>query len=63
MSYQKIGVSYEYDKDNFIILNPDQTIERLGLYLSAGVEYMRLLKNGRIFIRLTAATPPAAKKN
>lgn len=62
ITYQNIKVSYQYDKSNYTILNPDKTQSRLGLYISGGSEYMRLLTNGRIFFQLNVATPPFGKK-
>jgi hypothetical protein len=59
---QKIQVSYQYDKSNYTILNPDQTQERVGIIFSGGLEYMRLLKNGRLFIQLNFVTEPVGKK-
>lgn len=60
--YQHIGVSYDYDKSNYIILNPDQAQKKWGLSLSGGVEYMRQLTNGRLFFQLNISTPPSGKK-
>lgn len=59
---QKIAVSYNYDKNNYTILNPDQTQKRISSVISGGVEYMRLLKNGRLFAQLIAASEPVGKK-
>lgn len=61
-TYQHIKVNYQYDKNNYSILNPDKTQQRVGLFLSGGAEYMRIIKSGRIFFQLNAATPPAGKK-
>ena len=58
---QKIRISYQYDKNDYTILNPDKTQDRVSLFLSCGVEYMRLLKNGRLFFQLNVCTPPAGK--
>ncbi|MEO6000598.1 MAG: hypothetical protein ABIN89_27365 [Chitinophagaceae bacterium] len=62
VAYQKIIVTYQYDKSNYIILNPDKSQKRIGVFLSCGVEYMRLLKNGRAFIQVIIATPPVGKE-
>jgi hypothetical protein len=62
LTAQKIAVSYSYDKNNYTILNPDQTKKRISGFLSAGVEYMHLLKNGRFFTQLIFSTPPVGKK-
>ncbi len=51
-------VKYQYDKTNYVILNPDKTIDRTGLFISGGFEYMRSLKNGRLFIDLNFSSPP-----
>ncbi|MEP7109721.1 MAG: hypothetical protein ABI760_17125 [Ferruginibacter sp.] len=62
ITFQKIAVTYQYNKNDYTILNPDKTQERTGFFLSGGMEYMRLLKNGRLFVQLNAATPPLAKE-
>jgi hypothetical protein len=59
---QSIEVKYNYDKSNYTILNPDQSLDRTGVFLGGGLEYMRILKSGRIFIQLTFSTPPVADK-
>jgi hypothetical protein len=59
---QKIAVTYEYDKNNYTILNPDQTQKRISGIFSGGVEYMRLIKNGRLFAQLMVASEPVGKK-
>lgn len=59
---QGINVKYKYDRDNYTILNPDKTIIRTGFYVSGGAEYMRLLKNGRIFFQLAASTESLHRK-
>ena len=58
MAYQKIEVNYHYDKGNYIILNPDQTQERFRAFFSGGFEYMHLLEKGRLFLQVSASTPP-----
>jgi hypothetical protein len=62
LTAQKINVNYTYDKNNYTILNPDKTQKRISVFLSAGAEYMHLLKNSRFFIQLIFSTPPIAKK-
>ena len=47
--YQKIKVNYQYDKSNYIVLNPDETEEQTGLYVSTGLEYMRQLQYRQVF--------------
>ena len=59
---QSIEVKYNYNKSDYTILNPDQTQDISGVYLGGGIEYMRLLKKGRVFIQMTASTPPGAGK-
>lgn len=61
LNVQRFAVTYKYDKNNYTILNPDQTQQLGGLYLSGGFEYMRKLKNGRFFTQLVIASPPARK--
>lgn len=58
---QKIKISYQYDKSNYTILNPDQTQDRFSIFISGGLEYMRVLKTGRVFFQATIASPPAGK--
>lgn len=62
ITYQKISVGYNYDKNNYTILNPDQTQKRWAAFISAGVEYMRLLKTGRLFGQINFSSPPTGKK-
>lgn len=62
ITYQRIEVNYGYDKSNYTILNPDKTQAVTGLYLSGGVEYMRLIKNGRLFFQLSLAPAPLGKE-
>jgi hypothetical protein len=61
LTAQKIKVRYRYDKSNYTILNPDQTQNRFSVFISGGVEYMRLLKSGRIFFQTVVSSPPAGK--
>lgn len=61
-TYQRIAVSYQYDKANYTILNPDQSVSEGGLYLSGGLEYMRQLKTGRLFCEVNISTPPLTGK-
>ena len=60
--YQKMGVDYQFDKTNYIVLNPDKTSELAGLFLSGGLEFMRQLKTGRLFGELNFSTPPVTGK-
>ncbi|MEO5685462.1 MAG: hypothetical protein ABIQ88_22640 [Chitinophagaceae bacterium] len=59
IKYQKTAVSYQYDKTNYTILNPDQTLSRTGLFVSAGLAYMRQLKTSRLLVELNVASPSA----
>lgn len=61
LSYQNIRVKYNYDKNNYTILNPDKTQETTGLILGAGIEYMLPIKNGRFFLQVSIKTPPTAR--
>lgn len=56
---QKTTIAYQYDKSNYIILNPDQTIEHTGVYLSGGFEYMRKFAHSRFFAELNFSSPPS----
>jgi hypothetical protein len=58
---QIFNVKYKYDKNNYIVLNPDKSIAIGGLFLSGGFEYMRKFKNSRFFTQLLITTPPARK--
>jgi len=60
---QKTTVNYSYDKTNYILLNPDQTQRFTGPFFSAGLEYMREIKSGRLFAELNFSTPPLAKSS
>jgi hypothetical protein len=60
---QKTTVNYTYDKTNYIVLNPDQTRSFTGPFFSAGLEYMREIKGGRLFAELNFSTPPAVKQS
>lgn len=60
--YQKIQVKHAYDKANYTILNPDQTRERIGPYVSGGFLYMRKIAGGGVFAQLMISSPPVGKK-
>ena len=60
-SYQKIKVEYQYDKNNYTVLNPDRTKDGTGLFFSTGIEYMKEVKNGRFFFQVLAGPPPTMK--
>lgn len=59
LNIQRFAVAYQYDKTNYTILNPDRTLNIDGFFISGGLEYLRLLKKGRLFTQLIVATPPA----
>jgi hypothetical protein len=61
LTAQQIKVSYRYDKNNYTLLNPDETQKRLSVFISGGVEYMRLLKTGRLFFQINVSSPPAGR--
>ncbi len=63
LRYERTGVAYSYDKRNYTVLNPDKTQQRFGFFGSFSVEYMHLLKKGRLFTQLTLATPAVGKKD
>lgn len=60
--YQKIKVSYTYDKTNYSILNPDKTMDRINVYAGIGILYIQQLKKGRFFAELDFNTPPVGPK-
>jgi len=55
---QKVTVNYQYDKANYTVLNPDVTEKMSRLCVGTGVEYMRVLKNSRMFVQLTLSSHP-----
>lgn len=57
--YQKITVSHHYDKANYVILNPDNTVHRTGPYLSGGLCFMHMIGKGGIFAQAIISSPPA----
>jgi hypothetical protein len=59
---QKIMVNYRYDKNNYTILNPDQTQKRFSVFFTGGAEYMRVIKENRFFVQLLFATGPLQTK-
>jgi len=59
--YQQMTVSYQYDKTNYIVLNPDQTTKNTGIYISGGLEYLRSFQTGRLFVDLNFSSPPSGK--
>jgi hypothetical protein len=61
-TYQSIMINYEYDKINYVILNPDKSIRKFGLHTSFGIQYLHYLKKGRIFIQSEIESPIFTKK-
>lgn len=49
---QQVKVAYDYDKNNYIILNPDKTATRSGLYIGCGASYIRQLGKQRLLVQL-----------
>lgn len=62
VSFQKTSFRYDYDKINYVILNPDKTFEQVGLQLGIGFQYLYSLKNGRIFLQGLLNFPIISKK-
>ena len=62
ITVQKLTVNYQYDKDNYIILNPDQTQKKVGLSVGTGVEFMRFFDDNRLFVQLTISSPPSGNR-
>ncbi len=62
IAYQKTLVKYKNTKAGYVILNPDQTQEITGPFISGGLEYMRQAGSGRLFFELNFSTPPAGTK-
>jgi hypothetical protein len=63
IAYQKIKVSYEYDKKNYLILNPVKTINSFGILLGFGLRYARVIKGNKIFIESVTDIPILTSKN
>jgi len=61
-SNQKIKVSYEYDRKNYTILNPDKTMEKDGFFLGGGFEYMRIIGNGRLLFQMNISSVPITEQ-
>jgi hypothetical protein len=56
--YQQLKVKYNSDKINYTVLNPDRTQEGGGIFFSVGMEYLKEIKNGRIFFQVLASPQP-----
>ncbi len=63
VTYQKLTINYEYDKANYVILNPDIDIQKTGIYFGFGLHYLYELQKGRIFLQGGVSFPPLVKKN
>lgn len=61
LAHQKIRVDYN-NKQDYIVLNPDKTLERTGFFIATGAEYLKQLKNGRFFFQLIAGPQPWFEK-
>ncbi len=57
ISTQKIIVDYNYDKTNYTILNPDETLKTTVLVLGTGLEYLKPIKKGRLFVQVHVTAP------
>jgi hypothetical protein len=63
VKWEKIAVSYLYDKANYTILNPDQTQRRTGLYGSVGAEFKHAIAKGYLFAQILLSTAPIGRKD
>jgi len=61
ISTQKITVDYNYDKTNYTILNPDETLKATVLVLGTGIEYLKPIKSGRLFVQVNVTAPISSK--
>lgn len=60
---QVITAEYsEYDKTNYILLNPDKQLKVDGVFLAFGFEFIRSLGNNRVFAAIDFSTPPSGQK-
>jgi hypothetical protein len=62
LAYQRIKVTYQYDKVNYTILNPDRTQADIGVSFTVGAEYMKQLVNGRVFFQALIGPQPIMKR-
>lgn len=58
LAYQKIKVSYNNDKQNYTVLNPDNTQRKSGYFIATGIEYSKQLTKGRIFFQTLIGPQP-----
>ena len=50
-TYRNLKITYDYDKTNYTILNPDKTQSLLGVSVGMGFQYTHIIKNNRLFIQ------------
>ena len=60
-AYQKLKVIYQYDKNNYTLLNPDRTQDGAGVFFLLGIEYIKEIKNGRLFFQVLTGPQPLMK--
>jgi hypothetical protein len=63
LAFQKLKVSYDYDKKNYVILNPVKTINSFGILLGFGLRYSRTIKTNKIFIESVTDIPIITSRN
>ena len=63
LQYQHINVRYDNDRVNYVILNPDKTLNRFGVVLGVGINYTHYLPKGRIFVQTDAYLPAITARN
>lgn len=63
LNFQHISVSYQYDKTNYTILNPDRDAREWGPFVGFGIGYMRQVANHRFFTEISIASSPTATLN
>jgi hypothetical protein len=61
INLQKITVHHPQAKDDYTILNPDQSSQKTGPYLSGGIGYKRSITGGQLLAQLTLSTEPLGK--
>ncbi|MBX9784517.1 MAG: hypothetical protein K2X48_14605 [Chitinophagaceae bacterium] len=62
ISIQRVKVSYNYNKNDYTVLNPEISIAGTGFFAGTGIEYMKQIKKGRLIAQLSVATLPVTKK-
>jgi hypothetical protein len=63
LAYRSIKVSYNTDKNNYVILNPDKTQNVFGASLGFGFQYTHSFKKNRFFIQADIDFPLIRQKN